>query len=96
MQLTNIDTHQSKQLTQQTWLDIVEFDADALLLLNVDFKWLMSGHGWWIDIPRIHQDPSYAAHCIDYAMTSTSIALLNCAAKLRRAICSASLVKATA
>jgi hypothetical protein len=84
--LTDINNHQPGQLIQQARLESIELDADALLLLDVDFKWLMSGHGWWIDTPRIRQDPSYATHCLDYAMTSTSIALFNCATKLRRAI----------
>jgi hypothetical protein len=59
-----------------------QLDADDTLLLDVDFKWLMAGVGWWIDTARIHEDPSYASKCINSAMTSESIALRNCAAKL--------------
>jgi hypothetical protein len=81
---------------QTAWLDLAEIDADTLLLLDVDFKWLMAGHGWWIDSKRIHEDPAYAAQCLDDAMTSASIALLNCAAKLRSCLCRDSPVKVAA
>jgi hypothetical protein len=94
MYLTKIIQRPPGQVNQPAWLDSPKLDADALLLLDVDFKWLMSGHGWWIDTPRIHQDSSYAAHCLDYAMNTTSIALLDCAAELRRAISSECQVKA--
>jgi hypothetical protein len=59
-----------------------QLDASERLLLDVDFKWLMSGFGWWIDTIRIHQDPSYATQCLNSAMASDSLALRNCAAKL--------------
>jgi hypothetical protein len=57
-------------------------DTSDILLLDVDFKWLMAGFGWWVDTTRIHRDQSYASKCLNSAMTSESLALRNCAAKL--------------
>jgi hypothetical protein len=94
MYLTNINQHPPAQVNQPAWLESPKLDADALLLLDVDFKWLMSGHGWWIDTPRIHQDSSYAEHCLHNAMNTTSTALFDCATKLRRAISSECQIKA--
>ena len=52
------------------------------LLAAVDFKWLMTGHGWWVDSARFHDDPSYATTLLDLAMASPSSALRECAARL--------------
>ncbi len=52
------------------------------LLAAVDFKWLMTGHGWWVDSARFHADPSYAATLLDLALASPSAALRECAARL--------------
>ncbi len=52
------------------------------LLAAVDFKWLMTGHGWWVDSARFHDDPSYAATLLGLAMASPSSALRDCAARL--------------
>ncbi len=52
------------------------------LLAAVDFKWLMTGHGWWVDSARFHADPSYAATLLGLAMASPSSALRECAARL--------------
>lgn len=52
------------------------------LLAAVDFKWLMTGHGWWVDPARFHADPSYAATMLDLAISSPSSALRECAARL--------------
>ena len=34
------------------------FDADGrgLLLEEVNFKWLLAGLGWWIDMSRFHSE----------------------------------------
>lgn len=60
-------------------------DDRLVLLEEVDFKWLMAGHGWWIDTSRLHNDPAYAAHLFDLveADTTPSAALKDCAALLR-------------
>lgn len=62
---------------------VCEHDPDDSLLLDVDFKWLMAGHGWWVDTTRLHQDPSYAAQCLESAMASASFALHGCAGRLQ-------------
>lgn len=54
----------------------------AALLAEVDFKWLMAGHGWDIDVARLGADPAYAAKLLDWAMHSDSPALRDSAAKL--------------
>ena len=61
------------------WLDRVLPN----LLAAVDFKWLMTGHGWWVDSARFHDDPSYAATLLGLAMASPSQALRDCAARLQ-------------
>jgi hypothetical protein len=44
-------------------------ERDETLLL-VDFKWLMAGIGWWVDIARWRADPGYALRCLSNAMAS--------------------------
>jgi hypothetical protein len=58
-------------------------DERLVLLEEVDFKWLMAGHGWWIDTNRLHNDPAYAAHLLDLVDVTQSDALKDCAALLR-------------
>ena len=53
------------------------------LLSAVDFKWLMTGHGWWVDSARFSADPAYAATLLGLAMASPSSALRDCAARLQ-------------
>lgn len=72
-----------------------EHDANSSLLLEVDFKLLMAGFGWWIDTTRLHQDPLHAAHCLDNAIASTSSVLRMSAAKLRFDNDAAALAKTT-
>lgn len=57
--------------------------AQALLLTEVDFKWLMAGQGWWINLQRLNCDPSYAAGILRSALASPCIALRECAALLQ-------------
>ncbi len=64
-------------------------NIDAAMLLEVDFKWLMAGHGWWIDPGRLHADVSYARQCLKSAMATNCGALCACAAKLQAQINSA-------
>ena len=59
------------------------FDARALLLTEVDFKWLMAGQGWWINTDRFHFEPSYAAGILHSALASPCDALRACAATLQ-------------
>lgn len=58
-------------------------DSRVSLLAEVDFKWLMAGHGWWIDPARFHCDPSYAAGLIGFALASQSFALRASAALMQ-------------
>ena len=58
-------------------------DERLALLEEVDFKWLMAGHGWWIDTSRLHNDPDYATHMLDLVDSTPSTALKNCASLLR-------------
>lgn len=61
----------------------LNFDIPEALLAEVDFKWLMAGHGWQIDTARLNEDPVYAARLLDWAMNSDSPALRKCAAALQ-------------
>lgn len=58
-------------------------DACLALLAEVDFKWLMAGHGQWIDLARLHDDASYAENLLGLALESPSFALRECAALLQ-------------
>ena len=58
-------------------------DCRVSLLSAVDFKWLMTGHGWWVDSTRFSADPAYAATLLGLAMASPSSALRDCAARLQ-------------
>ncbi len=59
-------------------------DERLVLLQEVDFKWLMAGHGWWIDTARLHSDPCYATHLLDLVEATESVALKDCAALSQR------------
>lgn len=58
-------------------------DERGLLLEEVNFKWLLAGMGLWIDMGRVHSDPSYAARFLALAETSDSPQLRKCAASLQ-------------
>ena len=45
---------------------------DDTFLNLVDFKWLMAGLGWWIDLSRLQRDTAYAGACVKNALTSGS------------------------
>lgn len=74
-------TWQATQATQ-TGETATGAESRMSLLAAVDFKWLMSGHGWWVDSARFHADPFYAATLLGLAMASPSSALQECAARL--------------
>lgn len=61
-------------------------DACACLLAKVDFKWLMSGQGWRVDLHRLQSDPSYAAGLLRFALASPSFALRESAASIQHEI----------
>jgi len=45
--------------------------SDRFLNL-VDFKWLMAGMGWWVDLSRLQSDKAYIDECLQRALTSDS------------------------
>jgi len=63
-------------------------DAPAMsarddMLLLVDFKWLMSGLGYWVDMGRWRADPAYARACIARGCNSRHLPLQHCARQLQ-------------
>jgi hypothetical protein len=58
-------------------------DERAVLLEEVDFKWLMAGQGWWIDTTRLHTDADYARQMFDLVDATPSATLKDCAALLQ-------------
>ncbi|MBT2333549.1 hypothetical protein J7E49_06485 [Variovorax paradoxus] len=45
--------------------------SDRFLNL-VDFKWLMAGMGWWVNLSRLQSDNTYIDECLQRAMTTGS------------------------
>ncbi len=62
---------------------VVMTSERVTFLQDVDFKWLMAGHGWWIDTDRFHKDSSYAAHLLKLASESDTLVLRESAASLQ-------------
>lgn len=58
------------------------FDIPDSLLAQVDFKWLMAGHGWHVDTARFDEDPAYASQMLEFALSSQSSVLRDSAAAL--------------
>lgn len=61
----------------------LNFEIPEALLAEVDFKWLMAGHGWHVDMTRFGEDTAYAARMLDWAKQSNSQALRTCADALQ-------------
>jgi hypothetical protein len=53
------------------------------MLLLVDFKWLMAGLGWWVDLNRWRRDAGYVRECLDRGCSSPSVPLQRCVQQLR-------------
>ncbi|HEV8314216.1 MAG TPA: hypothetical protein VGQ23_14205 [Burkholderiaceae bacterium] len=49
--------------------------CDAMFLALVDFKWLMAGLGWWVDLSRLRRDTAYAGECARRGLSSESSVL---------------------
>ncbi|HEX6362457.1 MAG TPA: hypothetical protein VFZ93_05865 [Albitalea sp.] len=47
-------------------------ESDNVLVDLVDFKWLMAGDGWWVDVPRLRRDAAYAGQCLRAGLASGS------------------------
>jgi len=45
---------------------------DDSFLNLVDFKWLMAGQGWWVNLTRLQRDKEYMRECLARAMQSRS------------------------
>jgi hypothetical protein len=54
---------------------------DAFLNL-VDFKWLMAGVGWWVNLSRLQSDGAYIDECLHLALRSESELLRQCSVRL--------------
>ncbi|SCK15141.1 hypothetical protein VAR608DRAFT_0962 [Variovorax sp. HW608] len=54
---------------------------DSFLNL-VDFKWLMAGVGWWVNLSRLQSDRAYIDECLQRALRSDSELLRHCSVKL--------------
>lgn len=48
----------------------------------VDFKWLMAGMGWWVNLSRLQSDKAYLDECLQRAMTSDSELLQKCSVEM--------------
>ena len=46
--------------------------SDHTFLDLVDFKWLMAGLGWWVDLSRLQRDVAYAGECLKRGLSSGS------------------------
>jgi hypothetical protein len=55
--------------------------SDGFLNL-VDFKWLMAGMGWWVDLSRLQSDRPYIDECLQRALRSDSELLRQRSVKL--------------
>ena len=43
-------------------------DLQDAMLVEVDFKWLMAGQGYWVDTTRLRCDAAYAHQCVEQAL----------------------------
>ena len=62
----------------------VTAESDDSLLALVDFKWLMAGLGWRIDLTRLRRDAAYLGDCVRLGLGSESAVLRHCSAELLR------------
>ena len=47
-------------------------EGHDIFLNLVDFKWLMAGVGWWVDLSRLERDRAYIDECLQRALMSDS------------------------
>ena len=47
-------------------------EGDGAFLNLVDFKWLMAGVGWWVDLSRLQSEGGYIDECLQRALESDS------------------------
>lgn len=77
MQTPTESSTQVKQCVNQV-------DERGLMLEEVNFKWLMAGMGWWVDMSRFRTDPVYAGHYLNLAKATESVELRQCAVLLQQ------------
>lgn len=58
-----------------TTLTATGLDSQEDMLIEVDFKWLMAGQGYWVDTTRLRTDSEYAHTCVEHALHSHCPAL---------------------
>ena len=58
--------------------------VDDGLLTMVDFKWLMVGLGWRVDLTRLRRDTAYLGECARRGLASGSALLRECSVELLR------------
>ena len=51
---------------------ISDLEGSDRFLNLVDFKWLMAGMGWWVDLSRLQSDKAYIEECLQRALRSDS------------------------
>jgi hypothetical protein len=78
-----IDMSNQSERTPVVTISAPQSDERVVLLEEVNFKWLLAGLGWWIDMSRFHRDIPYAKHFFELAEASNSSALRDCAASLQ-------------
>ena len=47
-------------------------EENSAFLNLVDFKWLMAGVGWWVNLSRLQSDRDYIDECLQRALKSDS------------------------
>ena len=47
-------------------------ERDSTFVNLVDFKWLMAGVGWWVDLSRLQSDRAYVDECLRHALGTGS------------------------
>jgi hypothetical protein len=57
-------------------------EGNDTFLNLVDFKWLMAGAGWWVNLSRLQSDGAYVDECLQRALQSDSKLLRQCSADL--------------
>ena len=57
-------------------------EGDDTFVNLVDFKWLMAGVGWWVELSRLQRERAYIDECLRRALGSESELLRECSVEL--------------
>ena len=63
---------------------VCQSGVDDGLHTMVDFKWLMIGVGWRVDLTRLRRDTAYLGECAQRGLASGSALLRECSVELLR------------